>query len=381
MDSLVSACFGTIDESDSDMKILILGDASSIHIQRWVEAVSERGHSTTIVSQDRAPDWTCPAQVDLRYLPHSGKIGYFLNAIALRRILRDIRPDIMNVHYASGYGTTAGICGFTPTLLSVWGSDVYDFPNESAIKRRLLIWNLRRATRISSTSEVMARQVGRLVPELPPPYITPFGVDIKKFAPTVTDHDQTNQIVIGTVKSLAYKYGIDLLIRAYAQLLVDPVVLDAGLSNKLHLRIVGTGPDRLSLEALAVKEGVSNRVEFVGAVPHSRVPEMLQGFDVYVAASRLDSESFGVAVVEASACGVPVVVTDVDGLSEVVEQDRTGFIVPREDVDSLVSAMKSLILSAPLRKRLGQGGRASVQSRYDWDASVTKMIECYEEVC
>ena len=197
----------------------------------------------------------------------------------------------------------------------------------------------------------------------------------------MTDHDQTNQIVIGTVKSLAYKYGIDLLIRAYAQLLVDPVVLDAGLSNKLHLRIVGTGPDRLSLEALAVKEGVSNRVEFVGAVPHSRVPEMLQGFDVYVAASRLDSESFGVAVVEASACGVPVVVTDVDGLSEVVEQDRTGFIVPREDVDSLVSAMKSLILSAPLRKRLGQGGRASVQSRYDWDASVTKMIECYEEVC
>jgi len=97
-----------------------------------------------------------------------------------------------------------------------------------------------------------------------------------------------------------------------------------------------------------------------------------------VAASR--RESFGVAVVEASACGVPVVVTDVDGLSEVVEQDRTGFIVPREDVGSLASAIRSLILSASLRTRLGQGGRASVQRRYDWDASVTRMIECYEQV-
>jgi len=284
----------------------------------------------------------------------------------------------MNAHYASGYGTTAGICGFTPTLLSVWGSDVYDFPNESAMKRRLLIWNLRRATRISSTSEVMARQVGRLAPELPPAYVVPFGVDIEKFAPAPTDRGQTNQIVIGTVKTLAHIYGIDLLIRAYAQLLIDPEVLAAGLSNKLHLRIVGTGPDRLSLEVLAADEGLSDRIEFVGAVAHSRVPEMLRGLDVYVAASR--RESFGVAVVEASACGVPVVVTDVDGLSEVVEQDRTGFIVPREDVGSLASAIRSLILSASLRTRLGQGGRASVQRRYDWDASVTRMIECYEQV-
>lgn len=360
------------------MKILILGGAHSIHIQRWVEALAERGHSITIVSQDRAPDWICPAQVDLRYLPYSGNIGYFLNAIALRRILRDIQPDIMNAHYASGYGTMAAICGFTPTLLSVWGSDVYDFPNESAMKRRLLIWNLRRATRVSSTSEAMARQVGRLTPELPLPYVTPFGVDIKKFAPTSADRDQTNQIVIGTVKTLAHIYGIDLLIRAYGQLLIDPAILAAGLSNKLHLRIVGTGPERLSLEALAAEEGLSNRIEFVGAVSHSRVPEMLQGLDVYVAASR--QESFGVAVVEASACGVPVVVTDVDGFSEVVEQDRTGFIVPREDVGCLEAAIKSLILSAPLRKRLGEGGRASVQKRYDWDVSVSRMIECYEQV-
>jgi len=224
----------------------------------------------------------------------------------------------------------------------------------------------------------MARQVGRLAPELPPAYVTPFGVDTKKFAPAVINRDGASQIVIGTVKTLDHMSGIDLLIRAYAQLLIDPAVQEAGLAKRLHLRIVGIGPERLFLEALVADEGLSNRIEFVGAVPHSRVPEMLQGFDLYVAASR--QESFGVAVLEASACGVPVVATDVGGLSEVVEQDRTGIIVPREDVGSLSSAMKSLILSAPLRRRLGQGGRASVRRRYDWDASVTRMIECYERV-
>lgn len=370
----------TIDESGSDVKIVILGSISSIHIQRWVEGLSARGHSITIVSQHRNPDWTCPTNVDLRYLPHSGNLGYFLNAIALRRILRDVQCDIMNVHYASGYGTTAGILGFTPTLLSVWGSDVYDFPYESAMKRRLMTWNLKRATFIASTSEAMARQVNRLVPDLPPPFVTPFGVDIRKFAPSPTYRDQTDQIVIGTVKTLANKYGIDLLIRAFAQLRIDKDVLAAGLSNTLRLKIVGTGPERVSLESLAAKEGLLSQIEFVGAVPYSRVPEMLRSFDVYVAASRLDSESFGVAVVEASACGVPVVVSDVDGLCEVVEQDRTGLIVPREDIDSLASAIKSLVLCAPLRKRLGQGGRASVERRYDWEASVTIMIECYEKV-
>jgi glycosyltransferase involved in cell wall biosynthesis len=362
------------------MKVMILGPLNSIHIQRWVEALSKREHKITIVSQDRAVDWICPEDVDLRYLPHSGNLGYFLNAVALRRILQDTQCDILNVHYASGYGTIAGIVGFTPTLLSVWGSDVYDFPDESALKRRLVTWNLRRATYIASTSEAMARQVKRLAPEMSLPFVTPFGVNTRQFAPATMEHEQSDKIVIGTVKTLAYKYGTDLLIRAFAQLLMDEELLTSGLSRKLHLRIVGTGPERLSLEALAVEEGLADRIEFVGAVAHSLVPEMLRGLDVYVAASRLDSESFGVAVVEASACGIPVVVTDVDGLSEVVEQGRTGIVVPREDVSALVLALKSLILNASLRRRLGKSGRASVQRRYDWEASVTTMIGCYERV-
>jgi hypothetical protein len=72
--------------------------------------------------------------------------------------------DLLNVHYASGYGTTAALSGFRPWMLSVWGSDVYDFPYESRLKGWWLRRNLRQADLIGSTSEAMAQQVKALVP-------------------------------------------------------------------------------------------------------------------------------------------------------------------------------------------------------------------------
>ena len=74
----------------------------------------------------------------------------------LNTILRDWRPDILNAHYASGYGTTAALAGAKPLLLSVWGSDVYDFPYQGLLQAMLIRFNLRRATAIASTSRAMA---------------------------------------------------------------------------------------------------------------------------------------------------------------------------------------------------------------------------------
>jgi hypothetical protein len=90
--------------------------------------------------------------------------GYFRNVPVLRRLLVTERADLLNVHYASGYGTTAALSGFRPWMLSVWGSDVYDFPYESRLKGWWLRRNLRQADLIGSTSEAMAQQVKALVP-------------------------------------------------------------------------------------------------------------------------------------------------------------------------------------------------------------------------
>jgi glycosyltransferase involved in cell wall biosynthesis len=298
--------------------------------------------------------------------------GYFGNVLALRRLLNKEKPDLLNVHYASGYGTTGALANFHPWLLSVWGSDVYDFPYESSLKQWWLCRNLRAADAIASTSEAMANQVRKLQPSLQAVAVTPFGIDTTRFMPAPQQH---SGLVIGTVKKLESKYGIDVLLCAFAQL-----VIDADVPVPLSLELVGEGAQRAELEQLAIDLGIGEQVTFVGVVPHADVPKWLNRFDIYVAVSRLDSESFGVAILEASACEIPVVVSNVGGLPEVVADGETGLVVPREDPHALANALRRLIVDAKLRREMGQAGRQRVQNLYEWKHSVDLMLKCFTSV-
>ena len=360
------------------MRIAFLAPANSIHTQRWVAALCHRGHQVTLFSQHRNLRGDAFQDAHFEQLPFGGGLGYFLNAIRLWARLLELRPHLLNVHYASGYGTTAALSGFRPSLLSVWGSDVFDFPYESWTKGLILRRNLRCATRLASTSHVMARQVHKLAPELAPAFVTPFGVDCERFRPIPRVDSQF--ITIGTVKTLAHKYGIDLLIDAFARVVHDLQLQDASTASRLRLMLVGSGEERAALEVQATDLRVRDRVMFVGPVAHSEVPDWLNQFDIFVAASRLDSESFGVAAVEASACGLPVVVSDAGGLPEVVRNGETGFVVPRENSKALAEAIRHLALDAVLRHKMGSAGRALVLSTYEWEHCVDVMEAAYREV-
>jgi glycosyltransferase involved in cell wall biosynthesis len=349
-------------------KLVMLAPANVVHTQRWAAALAARGVDLVLATQHPDPAWPLPAGVRLAVLPHRGLTGYFRNAPALRRLLQAERPALLNAHYASGYGTTAALAGFRPWLLSVWGSDVYDFPYEGRIKGWWLRRNLRQADAIASTSVAMARQVQRLLARPVDVAVTPFGIDTSRFAPRPQPHEG---LVIGTVKTLAPKYGIDVLLRAFAQ-------LQAQGSRALSLLVVGGGPQRDELEALARSLGIAAQVRFVGPVPHAEVADWLNRMDIYVAVSRLDSESFGVAVLEASACALPVVVSDAGGLPEVVADGETGLVVPREDSAALAAALERLLADAALRRAFGAAGRARVQRHYEWAASVDRMLACLQ---
>jgi glycosyltransferase involved in cell wall biosynthesis len=356
------------------MRIALLGPANSIHLQRWAHALVARGHAVCVLSQHPCERALLPAEAELFMLPRRGALGYFTNAWRARTVLSRWRPDVLNAHYASGYGTTASLCGAWPLLLSVWGSDVYDFPYQGAFKGRLMRRNLRRATAIASTSHAMARQVQRLVPAITDIAVTPFGVDLALFTPDAARRDEA-QVTLGTVKSLAPKYGVDLLLCAFAGLVHDPRV--QGLPRACRLLIVGDGPQRAELEALAAELGIAPRTTFAGAVPHHDVPAWLNRLDIYAAPSRLDSESFGVAVIEAGACALPVVVSNAGGLPEVVRDGETGLVVPRDDVPALQAALTRLVLDAALRERLGARGREHVAREYDW----VHCVELMEAAC
>lgn len=359
------------------MKIALLSGASSIHTVRWANGLTSAGHEVHVITQQPIVDPFHPA-VKVHLFPFRGVIGYFTMVPAVRKLLRKIKPDIVNAHYASGYGTTARLVGHHPWVLSVWGSDVYDFPHKSPLHRWLVKKNLRAADQVASTSHCMADETRTLTPELMDIAITPFGVDLNAYAgikPVAAE--QKPKLVIGTVKTMKPTYGIDVLIKAYALLLKSLRAKSVVNAPDLELRLVGGGDQTSELQALAQHLGVAECVNFVGRVAHSEVPQELAKLDIYVALSRI--ESFGVAIIEAGAAGRPVVVSDAGGLPEVTVEGETGFVVPRENPQAAAEAIEKLVLDAELRHRMGAAGQKHVAEHYSWDACIEKMVGVYQK--
>ena len=356
------------------MKLAFLAGQNSLHTVRWVNAMVEKVDELHLLTMHQPGD-PIDERVKIHHLANLGLPGYFLHAGKVRQLLNSIGPDLLHVHYASGYGTLGRLSKFHPLLLSVWGSDVYDFPAKSWLHRALVANNLKHADWVGSTSQVMAEQTKSLYQDIEHLSITPFGIDVEQFRPQ--PQQDKNYLTIGTVKKLAPKYGIDVLIKAFAAARKDAIAQSPSLEQKLRLMLVGEGSQRKELEALAKELNIDQVTTFVGAVPHKDVPHYLNQMDVYVAASRLDSESFGVAVLEASACGLPVVVSDAGGLPEVVEAGITGYIAPKEDVTATAAAIGKLIASSSERDRLGKAGRKLVLDRYVWSENVNLMYEVY----
>ena len=299
--------------------------------------------------------------------PFGGAARYILAAPRVRRLLGRIKPDIVHAHYATGYGLLGSLSSPSPYVLSVWGSDIYEYPRRSPLHAQLLRFNLRRADYICSTSLAMARETQRYTSK--PVTVTPFGVDCEVFSPKQNKEDR-HPLVIGTVKTLDHPYGVEYLIRSFASLVERLTVHD------VRLVIAGDGPLRTSLEALASQLRISDRVDFLGEVPQATVPAVLHTFDIFAALSL--RESFGVAVLEASACGIPVVASNVDGLPEVVEDGVTGFLVPPADSSAAAAALLRLLADRTRRKQMGIEGRTFVLERYEWGKTAKMMDDLYD---
>lgn len=352
-----------------EMKLCLLADAASIHTRRWAEYFAGRGHEVHLLSMRAAPY----ARVRVHEIqPPWGRGGYFLAAVAARRVVHALKPDLVHAHYASSYGLWGAFADYHPLVVSVWGSDVHDFPHRGRLQRRLLERNLRRADVLCATSEALAQETAAFVPVGTPIHRTPFGVDTDRFQPR-PGGSRGPGVVIGTARRLDRTYGLDVLLDAFARL--DPAAA-AARHNPLSLWIAGEGPEGTALRQQAARLGVAAHVQFLGTVPHEQMPAFMWALDLFVNPSR--AESFGVAALEAAASGLPVVASRVGGLPEIVADGETGLLVPPDDPAALAEAL-SLLIHAPERRRaLGKAARDRAVDRYDWQRCAQAMERLYE---
>jgi glycosyltransferase involved in cell wall biosynthesis len=119
---------------------------------------------------------------------------------------------------------------------------------------------------------------------------------------------------------------------------------------------------------------------FTGAVPHADTPNYFNMLTVAVFPSIRDSESFGVSVIEAGACGLPVVVSRVGGLKEVVQHQVTGFVVERCNPFETAAAIEELVLNPAMCTKMGEAGLLHVRRHYEWAQNVQHMLSIYDEI-
>lgn len=352
------------------MRIVILGENGSVHIQKWISAIAGCNDiELHVISFNRGVK---VEGVKYHYLKKiSGrKIDYLLNVFEVKSFIKKIKPDLVHAHYATSYGYLARASGFHPFIITGWGADIFDSPKKALIKK-MLMKSFKKADAISVLSEITRTEIKKMTDKYV--HLIPFGVDVDKFCPGQSSTDDV--IRIGTIRTLTEKYGVEYLIRAFAEICKK--------HSNVQLEIVGDGPLRSSLEQLTIELGVKDKVLFHGYINQNSSFEqyikILQSLDVFAILSILDSETFGVAAVEASACGIPVVATSVGGLPEVIEAEKTGILVSPKNVEETAKALDRLLSNKKLRVEMGKSGRAKVEKNYNWALNIQQMVNLYSQ--
>ena len=358
------------------MKICFLSDPGYLHTQRWARFLAERGHEVDIIG-GRAADHRPPLGIRVHALDEARFRGPWIvrTTLALARLLRDLRPDILHMHYLGPLAAPV-LLMFQPLVVSVWGADILGERGLTVERRRVRLLKtlvLRRAHAVLATSHFLAAATRRYAGLRPGRVsVYPWGVDLRQFRPlprAVLPPRGDAPIVIGFVKHLEPKYGAEYLLRAIPGI--------RARHPAIRVVVVGDGSLRARLEQLAVSLSVGDVVSFAGEVPHVRIPHYMAEMDIFVMPSVHESETFGVAAVEAQAMGVPVVATRIGGVPEAVLENRSALLVPPRDPDALSRAVVRLIEDPALRRSMSVEGRCFVERCYNWRRNAGRVEALY----
>jgi glycosyltransferase involved in cell wall biosynthesis len=283
------------------------------------------------------------------------------NVRAFRHALREIRPDVLVTY---NWGTIEwALANLLPVVRRHVHIEDGFGPEEQSTQIPRRVWTrrlaLRRCTLVvpSRNLERIATGIWRL-PAARMRYV-PNGIDLTRFLPRPPD-DAAEGVTIGTVAALRAEKNLARLLRAFAAL---PGELGA------RLVVVGDGPERPGLEALAAGLGIAARVRFLGHVADPA--PLYAGFDVFALSS--DTEQMPISVLEAMAAGLPVAATDVGDVRAMLAEGNGPFVVPKAEEAALAGALQALAVDVGLRQAIGRANRARAEQ--DFDERV--MVETY----
>jgi len=354
------------------------------HFRSLAEAFARSGHEVTVVTSRFRRDLPVTETVDGYRIVRSRCLGVLFNTpidVGTGHALRGLEADVVHLHYppplTSYFATQALGRGRVPICLTyhcdLFLAGALGRLISGTYERALLPPTLGRIDRIvvhtqsyGTTSAMLRGRELEIIPSV---------VDLHRFRPGLDASDLRLSLGLGGKRVLAFigrlvpHKGVDVLLSALR-----------GLPSDVHLVIVGRGPRLVDLVGMARRMGVADRVHFCPYVSDDDLPRYLSLADVFAFPSQSRLEGFGLAVAEAMACGLPVVISDMPGVREVIDDGVHGLLVEPLLAEDLAAKARVLLDDPERARRLGEAGRRRAEERYGLEKVTGQLIRLYEDL-
>ena len=371
------------------------GDPAGAFVARLSEGIVARGHVVQVLAPHAAGlpthEWRNQLEVvRFRYAPEAlEQVAYrgdmhgsrslapfalaglltFLAAFrrAVRRAAARFRPDVIHAHWWMPGGWLAVGTGI-PTVITCHGSDVRLLARVRLL-RTLAARVLPRAAAVTTVSTFLARDLELAIPALRGRVKTvAMPLDLDAFLAARETPRAAPPRILYAGNLIASK-GVADLVRAFA------LLRERGVA--CGLRILGEGPDRDAVRAVAADLGLANVIEWSAFLPQSAMPEEYGRSTVVVLPTRGNEEGLGLTLVEALLAGAAVVGTHAGGIPEIVRHGDTGLLARANDPADLADKLAELLASSELRSRLVEQGRRHVLERFAPGTSVDNFLALF----
>jgi glycosyltransferase involved in cell wall biosynthesis len=292
---------------------------------------------------------------------------------SLKSVIRQIRPDLVHAGPLQTSAFLVAAAGFRPLVSMSWGSDLLRDADRNWWWRWATRYTLDHSTVLVGDCQAVRQKAMQLGFPGEKIVIFPWGVDLKRFSPGPAEDFRTRlgwqeAFVLLSLRSWEPIYGVDVLVRGFIQA--------ARELPELRLFLLGTGSLAPRLRQALEQSQVMDRVYFGSQVSQADLLRYYRAADLYLSASHSDGSS--VSLMEALACGLPVLVSDIPGNREWVIDGRDGWFFPDGDA----GRMAELICQAAARRKdlheMGRASRARAEERADWDLNFKQLLKAYE---
>ncbi|MFW5713957.1 MAG: glycosyltransferase [Brevefilum sp.] len=361
------------------MRVLYFTERDSPHDRRFLRALSETAHQIYALRQMDCLPEIPPGVIELNWPEGTPDWTYWqgwqAGTAQLKHLLEQVQPDLVHAGPVQGPALVTALTGFHPLVTMSWGSDMLMRADRSPWMRHATRFTLGRTDIFLADCQTVADQVVCFGFDRSRIEIFPWGVDLDHFSPQNgleagaalrRSLGWEDQFIIFCNRSWSPIYGVDLLAQAFTRA--------ARQNADLRLLLAGNGPQADLIRHLLMPVG--DKVSFPGWLDREDLPGAYCAGDLFVTPSHCDGSS--ISLLEALACGRPVLASDIPANKEWVVPGEVGRHFKDGDVDSLVSQLLGMAAKTDL-PLYGKRGRKLAETRADWGRNFEKCLAAYHQ--